>query len=204
MMKYNVLDIKHFHRDEEGLIKYVRAFGPNAIVLDWCFAKDGDVAKILCKSGILSELWLKHERTSMVGITDGRWINLDSEQTQYLHDVSKRLENNEVKHFVLYGGHGSGKTVLGVQTAKIVLAKLKEESPNDNVLFVVYTGSNVVETSPLLQNIEGMLKEEDCIKHFYTTKRLHEESGIEKEPNYWVLNDILPVSYTHLTLPTKA
>ena len=83
MMKYNVLDIKHFHRNEEGLIKYVRAFGPNAIVLDWCFAKDGDVAKILCKSGILSELWLKHERTSMVGISDGRWINLDSEQTPF-------------------------------------------------------------------------------------------------------------------------
>ena len=69
-----------------------------------------------------------HERTSMVGITDGKWINLDQEQTQYVREVSKRIGNNEVKHVVLYGGHGSGKTVLGVQTAKIVLGNLKEES----------------------------------------------------------------------------
>ena len=191
MMKYNALDIKHFHKNEEGLIEYVRAFDPNAIVLDWCFTKDGDVAKILCKSGILSELWLKHERTSMVGITDGRWISLDQEQTQYLKEGSKRVGNNEVKHFVLFGGHGSGKTVLGVQTAKIVLGKLKEKYPNNNVLFVVHAGEAVLERSPLLQNIEGMLKEEDCIKHYYTLKTLQEESGIEKEPYWWRLNDIL-------------
>ena len=144
------------------------------------------------KSGILSELWLKHERTSMVGITDGKWINLDQEQTQYLHEVSKRVGNNEVKHFVLYGGHGSGKTVLAVQTAKIVMGKLQEEAQIGNVLLVVYAGSLYLrETSPLLQNIEGMVKEEDCIKHYYTLKKLQQESGIEKELNNWMLNDIL-------------
>ena len=68
MMKFNALDIKHFHRDEEGLIEYVRAFGPNAIVLDWCYTKGGDVANVLCRSGILTELLLKHERTSMGGL----------------------------------------------------------------------------------------------------------------------------------------
>merc|ERR1712110_1022118 len=118
MMKYNVLDIKHFNMDEQGLINYVRTFGPNAIVLDWCYAKTGDVSNVLCRSGILSEMWLKHERTSMVGITDGKWISLDTEQTQYLHEVAiRRAGRHDIKHFVLYGGHGSGKTVLGAQTA---------------------------------------------------------------------------------------
>ena len=51
-MNINALDIKHFHKNEKGLVEYVRAFAPNAIVLDWCFTKDGDVAKILCKSRI--------------------------------------------------------------------------------------------------------------------------------------------------------
>ena len=37
----------------------------------------------------------------------------------------------------------------------------------------------------------AMLKEEDCIKHYYPLKKLQEESGIEKEPKYWRLNDIL-------------
>ena len=95
MMKCNVLDIQHFHKDEKGLIAYVRTFAPTAIVLGWCYTKNGDVANILCKTGILAELWLKHERTSMV--SNGRWINLDKEQTQYLHEVSERIENREVK-----------------------------------------------------------------------------------------------------------
>ena len=68
MMRFNVLDIRYFHKDETGLIKYIRAFNPNAIVLDWCYTKGGDVANVLCRSGILTELWLKHERTSMGGL----------------------------------------------------------------------------------------------------------------------------------------
>ena len=82
------------------------------------------------------------------------------------------MGNNEVKHFVLYGGHGSGKTVLVVQTAKIVMGKLKEEPSMDNALFVVYAGSNFLETSPLLQNLELMLKDADCIMHCYSLYKL--------------------------------
>ena len=97
MMKCNVLDIQHFHKDEKGLITYIRTFVPTAIVLGWCYTKNGDVANTLYKTGILAELWLRHERTSMV--SNGKWINLDKEQTHYLHEVSKRIENKEVKHF---------------------------------------------------------------------------------------------------------
>ena len=193
MMKFNVLDIQHYHKDEKGLITYVRTFAPTAIVLGWCYTKYGDVANILCKSGILAELWLKHERTSMVGFGNGKLINLDTEQTKYLHDVSKMLENNEVKHFVLFGGHGSGKTVLGVQTANIVMGKLQEEEPHmDSVLFVINSENWCsTEKGPLLQNIETMFKDEDCVKHFYPLKKLREESGIKKEPSSWRLNDVL-------------
>ena len=191
MIKFNALDIQRFHKNEKGLIDYVRAFDPNAIVLDWCFAKDGDVANVLCKSGILAELWLQHEKTSMVGITDGKWINLDIEQTKYLHEVAKRVDDNELRHFVIYGGHGTGKTVLGLQTANIVIGKLKEASPKGCVLFIIDADSVSTKKTPLLLSIEAMFKDEDCIKHFYTTTTLKEESGIEKELDRWELHNIL-------------
>ena len=64
-------------------------------------------------------------------------------------------------------------------------------SPQNCVLFVLYAGSNLAEDAPLLQNIESIFKNEVCMKHFHTIKKSKEESGIEKEPRYWMLNDML-------------
>ena len=62
----------------------------------------------------------------------------------------------------------------------------------DSVLFVIDSENWCsTEKGPLLQNIETMFKDEDCVKHFYPLKKLQEESGIEKEPSCWRLNDVL-------------
>ena len=184
-MKFNAIDIKYFHDDEKGLIEYVRMLRPNAIVLDWSYSKDGDVARVLSKSGILAELVLRGDLISYPGINGGKWVNLDVEQTRYLHEVVKGVENDKVTHFVIYGGPGTGKSMFGVQTAKITMSKLKEKSPMECVLFVVFCNS----LPDLLQNGQ-IFNDEDCIKLFFTLEKLKEVSGIEKDLYYWQLNDI--------------
>ena len=91
--KFNVLNIKHFHKegegDKKGLIKYVEALNPSAIIIDWCYSKHSDVANVLTKSGIVAEMWLKYERTCIVGMSGKGWIDLDDKQTSALREITK-------------------------------------------------------------------------------------------------------------------
>ena len=125
-IRFNVLNIKYFHEegegDKEGLIKYVRALNPSAIIIDWCYSRHADVANVLTKSGIVSEMWLKYERTCIVGTSGKGWIDLDDKQSTVLHEIINQIDS--LNGVILMGGHGTGKTLLACEAAKIKMAAL--------------------------------------------------------------------------------
>ena len=77
-----VLNIKHFTNNDKGLIEFIRQHMPHGIILDWSFSKGCDLADTLIISGILPELRLTMERTSLVGANDN-WIQLDENQKTF-------------------------------------------------------------------------------------------------------------------------
>ena len=74
-VKFNVLNIKHFFKNNKGFLDYAEKFNPTAIVIDWCHSKDGDVANLLVTSGILPRIWLTAGKNMMLGPND-QWIEL--------------------------------------------------------------------------------------------------------------------------------
>ena len=85
-MKFLVLNIKHFQIDrKEELVDYVKDYNPQAVIIDWCYSKDGDVANVLTTSGQsvnhlcspLSEMHSHLERTCMEHVCgkNNSWIH---------------------------------------------------------------------------------------------------------------------------------
>ena len=94
-MKFLVVNIKQFS-SKQMLGQFVNKYKPHAIIIDWPFSKDGDVANYLCSSGILPELRLTLERTSIVG-AHNNWIQLDENQRKILNDVSSLINNENAE-----------------------------------------------------------------------------------------------------------
>ena len=120
------MNIEHFHKNGDGLLAFIDDLGPSAIIVDWCYAKNGDVANLLTQAGIIARMWLRFERTSIVGLTGNGFVALDTKQTETLRDVVKLIEKGQLNCVLLLGGHGSGKTLLGCEVAKIKMAALGE------------------------------------------------------------------------------
>ena len=75
---------------------------------------------------------LSLERTSIVGMNNS-WICLDKEQKELLETVSTGIKEHNLKNVVLWGGHGTGKTVLGVEVAKMFMATFRNENMEYNL-----------------------------------------------------------------------
>ena len=177
-IKFNVLNIKYFYEDENGLLNYVSDLYPMAIILSWVHIKNNDVAKLLIKTGIVAQMSLQCERTAILGMSGETWINLDKEQTGYLRNVAKGLEEGDLRNFFIAGAPGTGKTLLGVETTKLVMDELKSW-PQGLDLFVLDAAEDTTEKTSLIQSIESMFKSENCVKHFYSLNKLQQEYKID-------------------------
>ena len=67
----------------------MKDFNPTALLIDWCFAKDGDVANAL--SGVFSRMLLEYDNSRIVG-ANKRWVKLSEHQKELL-DIKKLLIN---------------------------------------------------------------------------------------------------------------
>ena len=182
-IKFNVLYIKHFHLKPQALLDFVEKLNPSAIILDWCFTKNGDVANLLTKAGIVSRMWMRFERTSIVGMTGNGFIELSNQQKEILRDVVRLIEEGSLNGVILVGGHGTGKTLLGCEVAKIKMAALKESNEMYD-LYCVDCGLdlNCDEEAISILNMfkDNVFVNEDSPneKYFYHIRRVSEESGI--------------------------
>ena len=190
-IKFNVLYIKHFHQKSQALLDFVEELGPSAIILDWCFTKNGDVANLLTKAGIVSRMWLIFERTSIVGMTGNGLIELSNQQTEALRDMVRLIEKGHLNGVILVGGHGTGKPLLGCEVAKIKMAVLSVIHEVFDFYCVDCGHFATVEYSSILKVFKNnVFINEDCAneKYFWTKKNIEEECGMK---GIWSLKDII-------------
>ena len=60
-MKFNVLNVAHFYQNANGLVKYLNAYKPTFLIIDWCFGTNGDLAFALRARGFFSKLLLEFD-----------------------------------------------------------------------------------------------------------------------------------------------
>ena len=218
-MNFHVLNIKHFVNKKDAFVAHVKMYKPHAIIIDWCYSKDGDVANVLMASGILSEMRLTFERTSIVGMSN-TWISLDDKQKDVLAEVALLIgsknrdttpkdmlsqqvttgihENKfKLRHVVLWGGHGTGKTVLGIEIAKMFMSNLKKQNLEYDVYILDCNcdfDNNKDKKCNLLKYVktellgkEGFCKERKC----WTFKSFEKEIGDTIKFNEHILKKII-------------
>ena len=185
-IKFNILNIHHFNKNGKGLLAFIEELGPSAIIVDWCYAKNGDVANLLTRAGIIARMWLRFERTSIVGLTGNGFLALDKKQTKTLRDVAELIQEGPLNGVILLGGHGTGKTLLACEFVKIKMAALGANHELFDI-FCVDCGSFSVDNNDSSSSILNMLKNNAFVnddsandKYFYALKEFKKETGVEK------------------------
>ena len=120
-MKFNILNIAFFFNDAAGLVKYLTKYQPTLLIVDWCWSSNCDLALALRSRAVFSEMIVKHD---LKNISQNPNVSLGDKQVEVLD----KAQVETFKHFILVGGSGSGKTILGAEIAKIKIARLTEKS----------------------------------------------------------------------------
>ena len=95
----------------------IRAFNPNSFSFVICHSYVSKLKIQLEKTGLFSNLRLER---NLVKATNGRLISLDDQQKAILLSVAES-DNIKNKSVVIQGPEGSGKTLLGLEVAKMMI-----------------------------------------------------------------------------------
>jgi len=117
----------------EKMVEAVKLHKPTIIILAFCWTNNSDLNPILRASGIYSALLLREERSQIAGGT--RSIELDDQQEEVLYEIGRN--DHDIDLAFLHGGHGTGKTLLGVEAAKIMAEKLKTEGKDATIYVMI-------------------------------------------------------------------
>jgi len=117
----------------EKMVEAVKLHKPTIIILAFCWTNNSDLNPILRASGIYSALLLREERSQIAGGT--RSIELDDQQEEVLYEIGRN--DHDIDMAFLHGGHGTGKTLLGVEAAKIMAEKCKAEGKNATIYVMI-------------------------------------------------------------------
>ena len=148
-VRIEVLNIEHFtkkyhHRcrgetclhsyAERGdeLQRYISYLRPQLVIIDWCWGRNGEVATSL--NTFITQLSLSLDRTFIAGYQG--WVEADPEQKNFIDEVDNRLRsfkwnetNKSLEHnwepIILYGPNGTGKTLLGAMSLRMLTTKLR-------------------------------------------------------------------------------
>merc|ERR1712054_259401 len=116
-LQIKIVDVSWYHTNVIDLLKTIKDFHPNTLIIDWCFTRGGFMMEQLTTSGIASRLRME---TEMFLISKNKQISLSDEQKSVLQDVEDmKLKPRTGSVVFLYGPFGCGKTILGIETGRI-------------------------------------------------------------------------------------
>ena len=84
--------------DTNVLVQAIEKHDPTMISLGFCFTKVSNLNWLLQSNGIYSKLLLQQDRRE---ITDGKWITLDQEQTDFLKMLVQNIK--KIKDVLFFG-----------------------------------------------------------------------------------------------------
>ena len=105
-MDIRVANMALYYRNEKKLIQDIQKFGPDIIMVAFCYSLNGDVDLMLRRCGLSATMFLTHDLRS---IKRNPKANLDPLQKMFLNE----LGNNEYfskSNSKLIGFHFSGET----------------------------------------------------------------------------------------------
>ena len=129
-MNIAVLNVANYHESVRGpdgangidqLVSELERLKPTHLVIAWCWSSNCDLAMALRVRGVFSQMLVNHDLRQISG---NPMAKLSQGQAQILKDA----QNKSIKHFILTGNKGSGKTILAAEIAKIKIAQLECQS----------------------------------------------------------------------------
>ena len=118
----------------------------------------------------------------IVGTSGKGWIDLDDKQSTVLHEIINHIDS--LNGVILVGGHGTGKTLLACEAAKIKMAALGKNHERFDFYCIDCREDPGSDLKSSILNIlkNNVFANEDSAneKYFYTFKKVKKESGIEK------------------------
>lgn len=129
-IQFNVLNIAEFHKDADGLMKFIRDFKPTVLMISWCFSTTCDLAMMLRREGVFGTMFATYDLRTITGDPNAK---LSDQQREV-------LENNRgEKVVVLAGNFGVGKTILLCELAKAVMAEKGWETAKVRIFHQTFT-----------------------------------------------------------------
>ena len=104
-------------KNEKGFLEEIANFEPHIFSFVSCHSYVSMLKTCLEKTGIFSKLRLER---NLITATKGRVISLDEQQKDILMKIAEP-GNIQTKSLVIQGPEGSGKTLLGLEAAKMMI-----------------------------------------------------------------------------------
>ena len=104
-------------KNENGFLEEIANFKPHIFSFVSCYSYVSMLKTCLEKTGIFSKLRLER---NLITATKGRVISLDEQQKDILMKIAEP-GNIQTKSLVIQGPEGSGKTLLGLEAAKMMI-----------------------------------------------------------------------------------
>ena len=164
--------------DNQKLIKSIKDHNPTILVLSFCWSKISDLNDVLRSAGIYTLLIMSEERAQ---ITEGRYVILDDRQKEIVETVSE----NNTKNVFLWGGSGTGKTLLLMQLAGIKRSWYRRIGMDYNILITAYLAED--NTSTLMREFRDKYLSElkdDPNVHFLGLWELCKALNVETDASH--------------------
>ena len=106
-------------------------FQPTHIFICWCYSANNDLSLALRGSGVFATMMLAHDLKEITGDPSAK---LDATQEEVLREIN----GDQVRHVILAGSPGAGKTIIGCEGIKMWAARLtREQHPPTVNIYVV-------------------------------------------------------------------
>ena len=130
-LSLKLIDVAWYSSKVQQLIEIIKDFQPTSLIIDWCHNREGFMMNQLTTSGIASRIRME---TEMFLISRNKQICLSEEQKMILEDVENmELEADEGSVVFLHGPFGCGKTIIGIETGRILVSKRRQMGCHEKI-----------------------------------------------------------------------
>ena len=145
-MKFQVINIAYYHKNEEKLIEDIQTFGPSVLALAWCYSMMSDVSQALRQKGILARMVIEHDLREILKNPSAK---LDYQQAE----IIEKVVNQKPQNVILSGSSGTGKTILLTQALGIKYSYFKRQNIQIRIIVSSFE-TRFVQTKKLIEDIK--------------------------------------------------
>merc|ERR1719206_353243 len=135
---FKVINILHYHGNEEKLVADIKKLNPKVLAITWCFSLNGDMAMALRREGIFACMVMEHD---LKLITGNPRAKLDEDQNSLIESIVEFEKGSGPRNIFISGYSGTGKTLFITEALKIKLNKMRKmikEGKKANIIITTF------------------------------------------------------------------